>query len=228
MPCGLVRRVFMGKKKQILIVEDHTILREGLRSLLSGHDEFEIIGEAPDGREGIRFVEKLQPDIVLMDLSLPRMDGVNAIREIKRQNPKIKILALTVHRTEEYILATLEAGADGYLLKDATHAELIKAMQIILEGDRYLCPAISGQIVDSYLRGRKTEKPQSVYDTLTPREKEVLKLIGEGYKNKEIAEQLFISIKTVEKHRSNLMEKLQLHNSAAVTSYAIKKGLINK
>jgi DNA-binding NarL/FixJ family response regulator len=218
----------MGGKNQVLIVEDHTILREGLRSLLSGHTDFEIIGEATDGREAIRTVEKLQPDIVLMDLSMPRMDGIEAIREIKRHSPKIKILALTVHKTEEYILATLEAGAEGYLLKDTTHTELIKAMQTILQGNRYLCPSISDQIIEGYLQGRKTNKPQSVYDTLTPREKEILKLIGEGYKNKEIAGQLFISIKTVEKHRSNLMEKLQLHNSAAVTSYAMKKGLISK
>jgi two-component system, NarL family, response regulator NreC len=218
----------MGEKKQVLIVEDHTILREGLRSLLSGHIDFEIVGEATDGREAIRSVEKLQPDIVLMDISMPRMDGISAIREIKKQNSKIRILALTVHKTEEYILSTLEAGADGYLLKDATHAELIKAMEIISKGDRYLCPGIAGQIIDGYLQGRKSSKPLSVYETLTPREKEILKLIGEGYKNKEIAEQLFISVKTVEKHRSNLMEKLQLHNSAAVTSYAIKKGLISK
>jgi RNA polymerase sigma factor (sigma-70 family) len=218
----------MGEKKQVLIVEDHTILREGLRSLLSGHNDFEIIGEAMDGREAIRSVEKLQPDIVLMDISMPRMDGISAIREIKKHYSKIKILALTVHKTEEYILSTLEAGADGYLLKDATHAELVKAMEIISKGDRYLCPGISGQIIDGYLQGRKSSKTLSVFETLTPREKEILKLIGEGYKNKEIAEQLFISVKTVEKHRSNLMEKLQLHNSAAVTSYAIQKGLISK
>jgi two-component system response regulator NreC len=217
----------MGPKKQVLIVEDHTILREGLRSLLSTHPDFEIIGEAMDGREAVRIVEKLQPDIVLMDLSMPRLDGIDAMREIKTHNPKIKILTLTVHKTEEYILASLEAGADGYILKDATHAELIKAMQVVLQGDRYLCPAISGQIIEGYLQKRKIDKAQSVYETLTPREREVLKLIGEGYKNKEIAEQLFISIKTVEKHRSNLMEKLQLHNSAAVTSYALKKGLIS-
>jgi len=165
---------------------------------------------------------------VLMDISMPRMDGISAIREIKKHYSKIKILALTVHKTEEYILSTLEAGADGYLLKDATHAELVKAMEIISKGDRYLCPGISGQIIDGYLQGRKSSKTLSVFETLTPREKEILKLIGEGYKNKEIAEQLFISVKTVEKHRSNLMEKLQLHNSAAVTSYAIQKGLISK
>lgn len=218
----------MGEKKQVLIVEDHTILREGLRSLLSAHPDFEITGEATDGREAIRAAEKLHPEIILMDLSMPKMGGIEAIREIKRQWSKIKILALTVHKTEEYIMATLEAGADGYLLKDATHAELIKAMEVVLKGDRYLCPGISGQIIEGYLRGRRTEKPLSVFDALTPREREILKLIGEGYKNKEIAEQLFISIKTVEKHRSNLMEKLQLHNSAALTSYALKKGLISK
>jgi two-component system, NarL family, response regulator NreC len=218
----------MAEKKRVLIVEDHTILREGLRSLLSAHPEFEISGEATDGREAIKAVEKLHPEIVLMDLSMPRMDGIEAIREIKKQTASIKILALTVHKTEEYIIATLEAGADGYLLKDATHAELIKAMEVILKGDRYLCPGISGQIIEGYLQGRKNDKPKSTLDALTNREREILKLIGEGYKNKEIADQLFISIKTVEKHRSNLMEKLQLHNSAALTSYALKRGLVSK
>jgi two-component system, NarL family, response regulator NreC len=218
----------MAGEKRVLIVEDHTILREGLRSLLSAHPEFEISGEATDGREAIKAVEKLHPEIVLMDLSMPRMDGIEAIREIKKQTASIKILALTVHKTEEYIIATLEAGADGSLLKDATHAELIKAMEVILKGDRYLCPGISGQIIEGYLQGRKNDKPKSTLDALTNREREILKLIGAGYKNKEIAGQLFISIKTVEKHRSNLMEKLQLHNGAALTSYALKKGLVSK
>jgi DNA-binding NarL/FixJ family response regulator len=218
----------MSDKQRILIVEDHKILREGLRSLLSSHQEFDIVGDAPDGREAIRSTEQLRPHLILMDLSMPRMDGIVAIKEIKKHWPKIKILALTVHKTDEYILATFEAGADGYLLKEATHTELINAIQVILRGGRYLCPGISGKIIEGYLEGRKTTKPQSSWETLTRREREILKLIGEGYKNKEIAGQLFISIKTVEKHRSNLMEKLKLHTSSALTAYAIKKGLVTK
>jgi DNA-binding NarL/FixJ family response regulator len=218
----------MGQGHRVIIVEDHTILRDGLRSLLESHSEFQIVGEASDGREAVRVVERLQPDLALMDLSMPRMDGIEAIREIKKQWPKTRVLALTVHNTEEYIMATLEAGADGYLLKDATHTELINAVRIVLSGNRYLCPGISEKIIEGYLQGRKITKTQSVWETLTPREREILKLIGEGYKNKEIAEHLFISVKTVEKHRSNLMEKLQLHNSATLTAYALKKGLIDK
>jgi RNA polymerase sigma factor (sigma-70 family) len=216
------------QKQRILIVEDHTILREGLRSLLSSHPEFEIIGEASDGREAIRTMEKLQPNFVLMDLSMPRMDGIEAIREIKKQWPRTKILALTVHKTEEYILATLEAGADGYLLKDSTHNELLNAVKVVLSGGRYLCPGISEKIIEGYLEGRKTVKHHSAYETLTSREREILKLIGEGNKNKEIAEHLCISVKTVEKHRSNLMEKLNLHNTSALTAYAMEKGLVVK
>jgi two-component system, NarL family, response regulator NreC len=218
----------MGQRFKVVLVEDHTILRDGLRSLLESHAEFEIVGEASDGREAVRVVEKSQPDLVLMDLSMPRMDGIEAIREIKKQGLKTKVLVLTVHKTEEYIIAALEAGADGYLLKDATHTELINAVQIILNGRRYLCPGISEKIIEGYLEGRKINKTQSVWETLTPREREILKLIGEGFRNKEIAEHLYISVKTVEKHRSNLMEKLQLHNSAALTAYALKKGLITK
>ena len=218
----------MKKKYEIVIAEDHTILREGLRALLSSHPDFEVVGEAEDGREAMRRVEKLMPDLVLMDLSMPRMNGLEAIKEIKKRSPEIKIIALTVHKTEEYILATLQAGADGYALKDATHSELVMAIEHVLEGNSYLSPDISGKVIEGYLEGRNTLKATSAWDTLTLREREILKLIAEGYKNREVADYLCISLKTVEKHRANLMKKLDLHNTAALTACAIEKGLVTR
>lgn len=221
-------RWIMSPKYRIVIAEDHTILREGLRALLSSSLDFEIVGEAEDGREAIRCVEKLRPHLVLTDLSMPRMNGMDAIREIKKKCPETKILVLTVHKTEEYILATLQAGADGYLLKDSTHSELLMAVKHLLSGKHYISPGISDKVLDGYLEGRKTLKTRTSWETLTQREREILKLIAEGYRNKEIAEELCISVKTVEKHRSNLMEKLDLHNVQALTAYAIEKGLVSR
>ena len=216
----------MNQKVRIVIAEDHTILREGLRSLLSSDPSFEIVGEAEDGREAIKCVEKFRPDLILTDLSMPRMNGMEAIKEIKRQSPKTKVLVLTVHKAEEYILATFRAGANGYLLKDSTHAELVMAVKKVLSGKQYISPEISEKVIEGYLEGKKTLKSQTSWETLTQREREILKLIAEGYKNKEIAEDLCISVKTVEKHRANLMEKLDLHSIQALTAFAIEKGLV--
>ena len=218
----------MKKPYRIVIADDHTILREGLRALLSSDPDFEVVGEAVDGRSTIRCVKKLSPDLVLMDLSMPRMNGLEAIKDTKKENPDTKIVALTVHKTEEYVLATLRAGADGYVLKDAHHSELVLALKNVLKGKRYLSPGIAEKVIEGYLEGRKALKPASIYDTLTQREREILKLIAEGYKNKEVADYLCISLKTVEKHRANLIKKLDLHNTAALTAFAMEKGLINK
>ncbi|MCK4390262.1 MAG: response regulator transcription factor [Desulfobacterales bacterium] len=218
----------MKKPYRIVIAEDHTILREGLRSLLSSNPDFEIVGEAEDGRDAIRCVEKFKPDLVLMDLSMPKMDGLDAIMEIKEQSPNTKVLVLTVHKAEEYVFASLKAGADGYLLKDATHAELTLAIESVLAGKPYISPGISEKLVAGYLEGRKPLKGESSWDSLTQRERQVLKLIAEGYKNKEIAGYLYISVKTVEKHRANLMKKLNFHNASALTAFAMEKGLITE
>jgi DNA-binding NarL/FixJ family response regulator len=216
----------MKKQYRIVIAEDHTILREGLKSLLRADPAFDIVGEAEDGRDAIQCVQTLSPDLVLMDLSMPRMNGLDALKEIKKLNPEAKVIVLTVHKTEEYVLTTLQAGADGYVLKDATHSELVMAIKNVLMGKRYLSPGISEKVIEGYLEGRKGIKTSSTWDTLTQREREILKLIAEGYKNKEIADYLFISLKTVEKHRANLMRKLDLHNAAALTAYAVEKGLV--
>ena len=217
----------MRNRHRILIAEDHTILREGLQALLSSEPRFEVVGEAEDGRSAIRSVEELHPDLVLMDLSMPRMSGLDAIKEIKKLSPETKIIALTVHKTEEYILATLQAGADGYVLKDSTHAELVMAIEHVLLGKRYLSPGISEKVIEGYLEGKKTLKTASAWESLTQREREVLKLIAEGHKNKEVADYLYISLKTVEKHRANLMKKLDLHNAAELTAFAMEKGLVS-
>ena len=218
----------MKQKVRIVLVEDHTILREGLRALLTADPDFEIIGEAADGREAVRFVEKQIPDLILMDLSMPRMTGMDAIREIKKRYPQTKIIALTVHKTEEYLRTTLQAGADGYVLKDATHDELMMAIENVLKGKTYLSPGVSGKVIEGYLEGKESQIPASKMGLLSQREREVLKLIAEGYKNKEIATDLCISLKTVEKHRANLMKKLDLHNAAALTAYAIEQGLVER
>jgi len=216
-------------KQRVLIAEDHAILRDGLRSLLSSDPDLEVAGEAEDGREAVRCVQNLKPDIVLMDLSMPKLHGVEAVREIRRIAPETKILVLTVHENEEYISATLEAGVNGYLLKkDATHAELVTAIRAILKGRLYLSPAISEKLVEGYLLGKRTLKPKSVWETLTFREREILKLIAEGYRTKDIADLLCISVKTAENHRANLMRKLDLHTVAAVTAFAMERGLIGE
>jgi DNA-binding NarL/FixJ family response regulator len=218
----------MAQKHRVVIAEDYTILREGIRSLLSSNPDFEIVGEAEDGLQAIQRVERLKPDLILMDLSMPRMSGMDAIREIKKHCPGTKVLVLTVHKAEEYILATLQAGADGYVLKDATQAELVMAVRNVLAGKPYLSPGISEKVIEGYLNGRKTLKTTTPWGTLTQREREILKLIAEGYKNSEIAEYLYISVKTVEKHRANLMKKLDLHNTSTLTAFAIEKGLVSK
>jgi two-component system response regulator NreC len=213
---------------RIVIAEDHTILREGLRALLCADPNLEIVGEAGDGQTAIRCVGNLSPDLVLMDLSMPRMSGLEAVRDIKNRHPDTKIIVLTVHKTEEYVLSTLQAGADGYVLKDADHAELRLAIKNVMAGGRYLSPAISEKVINGYLGGKERLRAKSVLDTLTKREREILKLIAEGCKNREVADYLFISLKTVEKHRANLMKKLNLHNASALTAFAIEKGIVDR
>jgi DNA-binding NarL/FixJ family response regulator len=218
--------VIMGGKQRIFIVEDHTLLRAGLRALLSQDPDLEIVGEADNGRDAVRAIGALAPDLVLMDLSMPGMNGIEAMMDIKRRNPDTRVLVLTIHKTDEYIHESLRAGADGYILKDATHDELRVAIRSVLNGKTYLSPDISGKVIHGYLGTGKTAHVGSNWDMLTHREREVLKLVAEGHPNKYIADYLCLSIKTVEKHRSNLMKKLDLHNASMLTSYAIEKGLV--
>jgi DNA-binding NarL/FixJ family response regulator len=218
----------MQPKARIVIAEDHTIVREGLRVLLSSEADFEVVGVAEDGREAVQCVDNLTPDIILMDLSMPGMHGLEAIREIKIRAPDTKILVLTIHKDEECILAAFQAGANGYVVKDATPTELVTATKTILKGKPYISPWVSETVIDGYVQGRTALKQRSSWDTLTPREREILKLVGEGHKNREIADILCISVRTAEKHRTNLMKKLDLHSVSALTALAMEKGLISR
>ena len=216
----------MEPKKQIFIVEDHRLFREGLKAMLSPSQEYEIIGEAEDGLEAIRLIKKHKPDLVLLDLSMPRMNGLSVLREIKGAMPEVKILVLSIHESDQYVLQAFEARADGYAIKDSSREELRIAIRSVLDGKKYISPGVAGNVLEGYLDGRKTLKTKSALDTVTEREKEILKLLGEGYQNKEIAGLVHISVKTVEKHRANIMAKLDLHNAAALTAFAFEHGLI--
>jgi len=215
-------------KIKVVIVEDHKLFREGLKSLLSDRADLEVVGEAGDGLEAIRIVKKCRPDLMLLDLSMPKMNGISVMKEIKSQYPDTRIMALTIHESDQYVLEAFEAGADGYCLKDAGRSELIVAVESVLQGKRYISPSISENVLEGYMTGRKKLKSKTSWDTITQREREVLKLLGEGFQNKEISDMLHISVKTVEKHRANIMNKLDLHNAAALTAFAIDHGLVNK
>ncbi len=196
--------------------------------MLSPSPEYEIAGEAEDGLEAVRLIRKAKPDLVLLDLSMPRMSGFSVLREIKAAMPEVKILVLSIHESDQYVLQAFEAKADGYAIKDSSREELKVAIRSVLEGKKYISPGVAGNVLEGYLNGRKTLKNKSSLDTLTEREKEVLKLLGEGHQNKEIADLLCISVKTVEKHRSNIMAKLDLHNTATLTTFAFEHGLITR
>ncbi|MEJ2590037.1 MAG: response regulator transcription factor [Candidatus Thiodiazotropha sp.] len=218
-----------SQKKKVVIAEDHTILRAGLKALLMSNPNLVIIGAADNGRDAIRRVIELKPDLVIMDLSMPGMNGMDAVREIKDRMPEVKALVLTVHSEEEYVLASLQAGANGYVLKDATQNELLIAAERVLEGKTYLSPDITEKVVNSYLNTSNiSQEPVTRWDTVTQRERQILKLIAEGHTNKSMADYLCISVKTVEKHRANLMKKLDLHNVSALTTYALEKGIISR
>jgi DNA-binding NarL/FixJ family response regulator len=216
----------LDKKHRILIVDDHTLFRAGVRALLAQDPSIEVVGEADNGRDAIRAVGQLTPNLVLMDLTMPSMNGMEAMTEIKRRYPEVRVLVMTLHKAEDYIHASLKAGADGYILKDATQEEFRVAIRSVLQGKTYLSMDVSSKVVSGYLGGGNSTAAVSVYDSLTHREREVLKLVAEGNSNKFIAEFLSLSVKTVEKHRSNLMSKLDLHNASGLTTYAIEKGLV--
>ncbi len=218
----------MSKKYRIIIAEDSTLLREALKILISATAEFDVVGEAGDGYEAIQCVEKLEPHLILIDLSMPRMMGWDAIREIKRRFPETKVLALTAYTDEEFVLASFRAGADGYALKDSTRAELVEAIKNVLNGRSYIDSGISEKLIEGYLEGRKASETPTPWDSLTRRERQIVKLIAEGYKYREIADYLCISPATVEKHRTNIGRKLNLHNIPALVALAVKKEIVTK
>lgn len=216
----------MNAANTILIADDHALLRDGLRALLSVEQGLSVIAETDNGRDAIALACSLQPNIVLMDLSMPGIGGIDAIAEIKRRRPNVRILVVTMHTTDEFIQGALRAGATGYLLKTSGYAELLTAMRTLLSGKVYLDPAIANRVFISFFSGGA--KPASAWETLTVREREILKLVAEGNSNKHIATYLCRSVKTVEKHRASLMHKLGLRNASMLTAYAIDRGIVSK
>ena len=213
-------------KITVLLAEDHTIVRKGLRSLLESRADMKVVGEAENGREAIDRVEELRPDVVVMDIGMPGLNGLEATRRIKKRFGDVQVLILTVHTGEEYILQILRAGASGYLVKQAAPAELISAIQAVHRGEAFLSPSISKKVLEDYVQRAGATAQRDSFERLTDREREVLQLIAEAYSTREIAEQLHISIKTAETHRAHLMEKLSLHSTAELTRYAIRKGVV--
>jgi DNA-binding NarL/FixJ family response regulator len=213
-------------KVQILLVDDHTVLRDGIRALLEKESDMAVAGEAEDGRTAVRLACQLKPDVVLMDIAMPLLNGLEATRQIIHDCPQVKVLILTMHDNEEYIRLALSNGAMGYILKDAPAHELLEAIRAVHRGETVLSPAITRLVIENYLRWGEYQKNRST-DGLSPRESEVLQLIAEGYSSKQIAEILCISIKTVQTHRMNLMSKLDLHNRAELIKYAIQRKIID-
>ncbi len=216
----------MGEKVKILIVDDHAIVRQGLRALLDAQDGLEVIAEAENGRDAVKKVHDLAPDVVIMDIAMPILNGLEATRQIKRLRPGVKVLALTMYNEENYIFQILKSGASGYLTKECSAGELITAIRSVHGGSPYFSPVISRKIMDSYLREDGEKNAGREPDKLTNREKEVLQLIAEGYTNGEIGGFMKISVKTVETHRAHIMNKLDLHDVAGLIKYAIKKGIV--
>jgi two-component system response regulator NreC len=211
---------------RLVLVDDHSIVRTGLRMLLEGEQDVQITGEAGTAREAIALIDELRPDVVLMDIGLPDLTGIDATREIKRLHPQVAIVALTIHEDEQYFFRMLEAGASGYVPKRAAPEELITAIRAAAEGEVYLYPSLAKLLVRDYLAGEVATKSPPTLNGLTSREEEVLACLAEGASNDEIAQKLNISPKTVARHRENIMGKLNLHSRTELVKYAIRKGII--
>jgi DNA-binding NarL/FixJ family response regulator len=223
------------KKIRILIADDHDVVRSGLRMLLRTSPDFSVAGEAADGDEAVRLVEKLKPDVAFMDISMPKLDGIEATALITQNHPETKVIIMTVHENEEYAYHVLRAGASGYLLKNASRKEIFEAVKSAMAGERFFSPGISKLIVDGFMNranegnthaGPEEKRDAAAGQQLTKRELEVLQYIAQGYTNRQIAEALFLSFRTVNTHRANLMQKLNIHDTAGLVRHAINTGLV--
>jgi len=212
---------------RILLADDHTVVRKGLRLLLESEPDFQVVGDAADGRETVALAEKHSPDVVVMDVAMPSLNGIEAARQIGAKLPHTALVFLSMHSDEGYVLKALKAGARAYLLKDSAESDLIAAVRAVKEGKAFFSPAISRMLVEDYVRQMRERAVDDSYDLLTTREREILQLLAEGRSNKEVATMLNLSLYTVETHRGNIFQKLNLHSSAELILYAIRKGVIS-
>ena len=210
-------------KIKIMLVDDHAIMREGVQALLSIHDDLEIVGAASEGKEAIEKALELGPDVIIMDIAMPSMDGLEATRRIMKRNPKTKVVVLTQHDNKQYILSAIKAGASGYVPKKALGTDLVTAIRAVCAGESFLYPTAASALINDYLHYAEEEP----FDRLTSREREILKLVAEGHTSRYIADMLYISLKTVLGHRTKIMEKLNIHNRSELIKYAIRKGLVS-
>ncbi len=212
-------------KIRVLLADDHAIVRKGLRSLLAAEADIEVVGEAENGREAVVMASRLRPDVVVMDITMPDLNGLEATRRIRLRLPDVQVVVLTMHTAEEYIFQILRAGAAGYVVKRSAPSELISAVRAAHRGESFLSPSVSRTVIEEYVRKAAALGVEDSYEVLSPREREVLQLIAEGNSNRGIAESLCLSVKTVQSHRANLMRKLDIHTVAELTQYAIRKGV---
>jgi DNA-binding NarL/FixJ family response regulator len=214
------------QKITVLLADDHTVVRQGLRALLEAEEDMTVVGEAENGRQAVQMAKRLQPEVVVMDIAMPQLNGLEATRQISKESPKSHVLILSSYSDDEYVQQLTDAGASGYLVKQTAATDLVAAIREARKGNAFFSPAISKRLLDHYRSSVNRPPDQKKAPKLTPREMEVLQLIAEGFANKQIAGELFISIKTVEKHRQQLMHKLDIHDVAGLTRYAISKGVI--
>lgn len=212
---------------QILLADDHSVMRTGLRLVLERQEDFHVVAEASDGREAVALAQQHKPDVVVMDVTMPNLNGIEAARQIGAALPQVSIVMLSMHSDEAYVLRALKAGARGYLLKESAESDLIAAVRSVHAGKAFFSPAVSRMLVEDYVRELKDREIEDSYELLTTREREILQLVAEGKSNKDVANFLNLSLYTVETHRGNLMEKLNLHTVPELILYAVRKGVIS-
>jgi len=215
------------RKTRILLADDHKLMRRGLKALIEQQPDLTVVGEADDGRQAVALATSLKPDLLVMDIGMPNLNGIEAAHQITQANPGTAIVILSMHSDESYVLRALKAGAKGYLLKDSAESDLIRAVHAVAGGKSFFSPAVSKVLLDDYVRKLQRSGAEDAYDLLTPREREILQLIAEGKSNKDVANLLNLSVYTVETHRSNIMEKLNLRGVPELILYAVRKGIIS-
>lgn len=211
---------------RILLADDHGIVRQGLRAVLSRDATLEVVGESADGREAVRLADALQPDVVIMDISMPQLNGIEAAKQILRASSRVKVIVLSMHSDETYLIRALNAGVTGFLLKESAEVDLVRAVLAVAQGKPFFSPAVTSALLEDYMRYMQQRNLHDSYELLTEREREVLQLLAEGKSNKEVSSVLGVSPNTIDTHRTNLMQKLGLHNTAELVLYAVRKKII--